>query len=80
MTGLESKNVEAGAKGGLNNFGGLEIDKEMSTGRGGGGRHPVALTELAKNMADFAADREWDQFHSPRNLLLALVCFRFSFP
>ncbi|CAK9225680.1 unnamed protein product [Sphagnum troendelagicum] len=49
----------------------------MSAGRGGGGggggRHPVALTELAKNMADFAADREWDRFHSPRNLLLALV-------
>ncbi len=83
MTGLESKNVEAGAKGGFNNFGGKEIGKEMSAGRGGGGgggRHPVALTELAKNMADFAADREWDRFHSPRNLLLALVCFRFSFP
>ncbi|PKI43611.1 hypothetical protein CRG98_035987 [Punica granatum] len=24
-------------------------------------------------MADFAKERDWDQFHSPRNLLLALV-------
>ncbi|KAH8972174.1 hypothetical protein BDL97_02G181900 [Sphagnum fallax] len=48
----------------------------MSSGNGGvggAGRNPVALTELATLMADFAADREWDQFHSPRNLLLALV-------
>ena len=33
----------------------------------------VTLKDLARNMAGFAADREWDQFHSPRNLLLALV-------
>jgi hypothetical protein len=33
----------------------------------------VTLKELARKMAGFAADREWDQFHSPRNLLLALV-------
>jgi hypothetical protein len=53
--------------------------KEMSSGKGvgGAGRNPVALTELATLMADFAADREWDQFHSPRNLLLALVRFFF---
>lgn len=45
-----------------------------------GGALPVAMAEqevtlkdLARNMAAFAADREWDQFHSPRNLLLALV-------
>lgn len=53
----------------------------MSSGNGGvggAGRNPVALTELATLMADFAADREWDQFHSPRNLLLALVRFFFS--
>ncbi|KAG6785283.1 hypothetical protein POTOM_011013 [Populus tomentosa] len=24
-------------------------------------------------MADFAKERDWDQFHSPRNLLLAMV-------
>ncbi len=53
----------------------------MSSGNGGvggAGRNPVALTELATLMADFAADREWDQFHSPRNLLLALVRFFLS--
>jgi hypothetical protein len=53
----------------------------MSSGNGGvggAGRNPVALTELATLMADFAADREWDQFHSPRNLLLALVRLIFS--
>jgi len=33
----------------------------------------VTLNHLARRMAEFAADREWDQFHSPRNLLLALV-------
>lgn len=33
----------------------------------------VTLKELARRMASFAAAREWDQFHSPRNLLLALV-------
>ncbi|XP_043710688.1 dCTP pyrophosphatase 1-like [Telopea speciosissima] len=33
----------------------------------------VSLEELKKKMADFARERDWDQFHSPRNLLLALV-------
>ncbi|XP_031111546.1 dCTP pyrophosphatase 1-like [Ipomoea triloba] len=33
----------------------------------------VTLEELQKKMADFARERDWDQFHSPRNLLLALV-------
>ncbi|CAL5391920.1 unnamed protein product [Camellia sinensis] len=33
----------------------------------------VTLDELKKKMADFARERDWDQFHSPRNLLLALV-------
>ncbi|KAH7521514.1 uncharacterized protein LOC107422197 [Ziziphus jujuba] len=33
----------------------------------------VTLEELKKKMADFARERDWDQFHSPRNLLLALV-------
>ncbi|KAD7478107.1 hypothetical protein E3N88_01243 [Mikania micrantha] len=36
----------------------------------------VSLSELKKKMADFAKERDWDQFHSPRNLLLALVLFR----
>ncbi|OWM87985.1 dCTP pyrophosphatase 1-like [Punica granatum] len=33
----------------------------------------VTLEELRKRMAEFARERDWDQFHSPRNLLLALV-------
>ncbi|XP_077229476.1 uncharacterized protein LOC143862334 [Tasmannia lanceolata] len=33
----------------------------------------VTLEELKKKMAEFAKERDWDRFHSPRNLLLALV-------
>ncbi|KAJ0971902.1 hypothetical protein J5N97_019861 [Dioscorea zingiberensis] len=41
----------------------------MAEGDGEG----VTLGDLKKKMADFAKERDWDQFHSPRNLLLALV-------
>ncbi|XP_030536644.2 dCTP pyrophosphatase 1-like [Rhodamnia argentea] len=37
------------------------------------GENGVTLEELKKRMAEFASERDWDQFHSPRNLLLALV-------
>ncbi|KAF8408160.1 hypothetical protein HHK36_007302 [Tetracentron sinense] len=33
----------------------------------------VSLQELRDRLAEFARVREWDKFHSPRNLLLALV-------
>lgn len=33
----------------------------------------VTLDRLKEKMAEFARERNWDQFHSPRNLLLALV-------
>ncbi|KAL0924457.1 hypothetical protein M5K25_005288 [Dendrobium thyrsiflorum] len=33
----------------------------------------VTINDLMKRMAEFARERDWDQFHSPRNLLLALV-------
>ncbi|XP_010258200.1 PREDICTED: dCTP pyrophosphatase 1-like [Nelumbo nucifera] len=33
----------------------------------------VSLGELRDRLAEFASVRGWDQFHSPRNLLLALV-------
>ncbi|MED6213416.1 hypothetical protein PIB30_093094 [Stylosanthes scabra] len=33
----------------------------------------VSLDMLKKLMAEFAKERDWDQYHSPRNLLLALV-------
>ncbi|KAJ3675708.1 hypothetical protein LUZ60_004750 [Juncus effusus] len=40
---------------------------------GGGGKSAVSLEDLRKKMADFARERDWEQFHSPRNLLLAMV-------
>ncbi|MCD7464894.1 hypothetical protein HAX54_000164 [Datura stramonium] len=39
----------------------------------GEGAKGVGIEELKKKMADFAKERDWDQFHTPRNLLLALV-------
>ncbi|OVA11930.1 NTP pyrophosphohydrolase MazG [Macleaya cordata] len=33
----------------------------------------VSLQELRDKLAEFARVRGWEQFHSPRNLLLALV-------
>jgi len=36
---------------------------------------PVSLDQLKQIMSEFAKERDWEQFHSPRNLLLALVCF-----
>ncbi|KAK4252492.1 hypothetical protein QN277_014485 [Acacia crassicarpa] len=33
----------------------------------------VSLKELGKRLAEFAEVRGWEQYHSPRNLLLALV-------
>ncbi|XP_028957594.1 uncharacterized protein [Malus domestica] len=33
----------------------------------------VTLQELKKKMAEFSRERDWEHFHSPRNLLLALV-------
>ncbi|KAK7293204.1 hypothetical protein RJT34_16067 [Clitoria ternatea] len=34
---------------------------------------PVTLDMLKQLMAQFAEDRDWDKFHTPRNLLLAMV-------
>ena len=34
---------------------------------------PLEFDELRSSLADFATDRDWDQFHTPRNLLLALT-------
>lgn len=31
------------------------------------------LSELRLRLADFAARRDWDQFHSPKNLSMALI-------
>lgn len=40
----------------------------------------VTLEDLKQKMAEFAKERNWDQFHSPRNLLLALVWNKFRKP
>ncbi|KAB1224142.1 dCTP pyrophosphatase 1 [Morella rubra] len=37
------------------------------------GEESVTLELLKKKMTEFAKERNWEQFHSPRNLLLALV-------
>lgn len=34
---------------------------------------PQDLSEVVARLRQFAAERDWDQFHSPRNLLLALT-------
>jgi len=31
------------------------------------------LTELKQRLREFAAERDWDQFHSPKNLSMALI-------
>lgn len=30
------------------------------------------MEELAQKLKEFAAERDWDQFHSPKNLIMAL--------
>jgi NTP pyrophosphatase (non-canonical NTP hydrolase) len=32
-----------------------------------------SLAELAARLAEFARERDWDQFHSPKNLTMALA-------
>ena len=37
-----------------------------------GQRASPTLEELAVRLAEFARERDWDQFHSPKNLAMAL--------
>lgn len=39
-------------------------------------QQPVSLEFLRDSMRQFAAERDWQRFHTPRNLLLALVTMR----
>ncbi|KAL2531015.1 NTP Pyrophosphohydrolase MazG-related [Forsythia ovata] len=41
--------------------------------KGASGQGGLTLEELKEKMENFAKERDWDQFHSPRNLLLAMV-------
>ncbi|KAG6475300.1 hypothetical protein ZIOFF_064518 [Zingiber officinale] len=50
-----------------------EQSKALSSSQAMAGKEVVTLESLRKKMADFARERDWEQFHSPRNLLLALV-------
>ena len=36
-------------------------------------RGPATLEALAARLAEFARERDWDQFHSPKNLAMALA-------
>jgi dCTP diphosphatase len=36
------------------------------------GERPISLEELRGALRRFASDRDWDQFHSPKNLAIAL--------
>lgn len=33
----------------------------------------VSLEDVRSRMAAFARERDWDQYHTPRNVLLAMV-------
>ncbi|XP_010264957.1 PREDICTED: dCTP pyrophosphatase 1-like [Nelumbo nucifera] len=33
----------------------------------------VGLKDLSRKLEEFAKERDWEQYHSPRNLLLAMV-------
>jgi hypothetical protein len=33
----------------------------------------VTITELQDMLRDFAHDRDWEQFHTPKNLAMALT-------
>ncbi len=34
---------------------------------------PDELSDLKQRLRDFARERDWDQFHSPKNLVMALA-------
>jgi dCTP diphosphatase len=36
------------------------------------GERLMSLEELRESLRQFASDRDWDQFHSPKNLAIAL--------
>jgi len=40
---------------------------------GSGRGAPESLEELRLRLRDFVAERDWDQFHSPKNLAMALA-------
>ncbi|KAG5034946.1 hypothetical protein JHK87_009856 [Glycine soja] len=49
------------------------LEKKMEYSNGFPRKRDVSLQELSKRLDEFAKVKGWDQYHSPRNLLLALV-------
>ncbi|KAG2573346.1 dCTP pyrophosphatase 1-like isoform X2 [Panicum virgatum] len=49
------------------------VEEEVEVGRKAAGAGEVGLKELSKKLNDFAKERDWEQYHSPRNLLLAMI-------
>ncbi|KAM7521885.1 hypothetical protein LguiA_011787 [Lonicera macranthoides] len=45
----------------------------ISSSGGGEGEESVSLDLLKTKMEDFAKERNWEPFHTPRNLLLAMI-------
>jgi dCTP diphosphatase len=37
------------------------------------GKHTDSLETLRTRLAEFAAERDWDQFHNPKNLAMAVA-------
>ncbi|MCB6183149.1 nucleotide pyrophosphohydrolase [Leeia sp. TBRC 13508] len=35
--------------------------------------NPVTIETIIQRLRDFASERDWDQFHSPKNLAMALT-------
>ena len=33
----------------------------------------MSIADLQRQLKEFAAERDWEQFHSPKNLVMALV-------
>ena len=52
-----------------------EVDLDLGTGDPKGLRHGAAvdIEKIAERLRQFAADRDWEQFHSPKNLAMALA-------
>jgi hypothetical protein len=48
-------------------------EEEEVVGKKAAGDGDVSLKELSNKLNDFAKERDWEQYHSPRNLLLAMV-------
>lgn len=49
------------------------ITAEVSAEGGGDAKGALSLRDIRERQREFAVRRDWDQFHSPRNLLCALV-------